>query len=124
MDISTLVSKERVIEIKHPATEQDLGIRVTIMSINDDRMKSIRRRCINRRLELEKRGKSLKADDLEDNEIELIIGAVTGWDWYGDIDFNGAKPEFNENNLRKVLSTFPWFKQQIDDAITDEKAFF
>lgn len=124
MDISTLIPSERIIEIKHPVSEQPLGVRVNIISLNDDRMKQIRRRFINKRIELEKRGKSFKADDIEANEIDLLVACITGWDWYGDITFNGSKPDFTELNVRNVLNSLSWFKDQVSEAVGDEKAFF
>lgn len=124
MDISTLIPSERIIEIKHPVTEQPLGIRVNIISLNDDRMKQIRRRFINKRIELEKRGKSFKADDIEANEYDLLVACITGWDWYGETTFNGSKPDFNELNVRNVLNSLSWFKDQVSEAIGDDKAFF
>lgn len=125
MDISTLIPSERIIEIKHPVKDENLGIRVNIISLNDEKMKQIRRRFINKRIELEKKGKSFRADDIESNEIDLLVACITGWDWYGeDITFNGSKPDFNEANVRNVLNTFAWFKDQVSEAVGDEKAFF
>ena len=109
MDISTLIPSERIIEIEHPVSKELLGIRVNIISLNDDRLKQIRRKFINKRIELEKRGKSFKADDIEANEIELLLACITGWDWYGETDFKGSKPEFNEMNVRNVLTSLSWF---------------
>lgn len=125
MDISTLIPSERIIEIKHPVKDENLGIRVNIISLNDEKMKQIRRKFINKRIELEKKGKSFRADDIESNEIDLLVACITGWDWYGeDITFNGSKPDFNEANVRNVLNTFGWFKDQVSEAVGDEKAFF
>ena len=125
MDISTLIPVERIIEIKHPVKDENLGIRVNIISLNDEKMKQIRRKFINKRIELEKKGKSFRADDIENNEIDLLVACITGWDWYGeDVTFNGSKPDFNEANVRNVLNTFGWFKDQISEAVGDEKAFF
>lgn len=123
MDISTLVPNERIIEIKHPANDEKLGIRVTIVSLNDNKTKQIRRQFINKRLELEKKGKSFKADDIEENETDLLIASMTGWDWY-DAEFHGEKLDFNESNIKKVFRELPWFKDQISEAVSDEKAFF
>ncbi len=125
MDISTLIPVERIIEIKHPVKDENLGIRVNIISLNDEKMKQIRRKFINKRIELEKKGKSFRADDIESNEIDLLVACITGWDWYGeDVTFNGSKPDFNEANVRNVLNTFGWFKDQVSEAVGDEKAFF
>lgn len=123
MDISTLVLNDRVIEIKHPVDDSNLGIRVVLVSLDDDKTKQIRRKFINKRLELEKKGKSFRADDIEENETDLLIASMVGWEWY-DADFHGEKPAFNENNARKVLTELPWFKKQISEAVSDEKAFF
>lgn len=125
MDISTLKPNDRIIEIKHPVNDsENIGIRVTIISLNDEKMKSVRRRFINKRLELEKKGKSFRADDIEDNELDLLVASITGWEWYGDVEFNGSKPEFTQANVRKVLTEFEWFKNQIAEAVGDDKAFF
>ena len=123
MDISTLTPNERIIEIKHPATDENLGIRVTIVSLDDDKTKQIRRQFINKRLELEKKGKSFRADDIEENEVDLLIASMTGWDWY-DAEFHGEKLEFTTHNIKKVFRELPWFKKQVSEAVSDEKAFF
>lgn len=124
MDISTLIPVERIIEIKHPGKDENLGIRVNILSMNDDKLKQVRRQFINKRIELEKRGKSYNAADIEANEVDLLLHCITGWDWYGDINFEGSKPDFTEVNVRKVLTTFKWFKDQLTEAVSDDKAFF
>lgn len=123
MDISTLVPNERVIEIKHPVTDANIGIKVTVVSLDDEKTKQTRRRVINKRIELEKKGKNFRADDIEENEFDLIFASMTGWEWY-DAEFHGEKPAFNEANVKKVLNELPWFKRQISEAIGDEKAFF
>lgn len=124
MDINSLKPAERVIEIVHPGNGEKLDIKVTILSLNDERLTTVRRRIQNKRIELEKRGKTFKADDIEENELDLLLAGITGWFWEGESSFNGEKPEFNERNVKKVLKELPWFKEQIKEAIGDEKAFF
>ena len=46
MDLSTLVPSERMIEILSPATKTPLGLRVTIMHIDDPRLKTIDRKSV------------------------------------------------------------------------------
>lgn len=124
MDISNLKPVERIIEIVHPATGEKLGITVSVLSLNDERMAQIRRKIQNKRIELEKRNKTFKADDLEENELELLVAGITGWSWDGEITYHDEKPVFNEKNVKSVLKELPWFKDQIMEAIGDEKAFF
>lgn len=124
MDLDTLKPAERIVEILHPGTGEKIGVKVTVISISDDKMTAIRRKIQNKRIELDRRGKAFKADDLEENELELLLAGVIGWCWEGETTFKGEKPEFNERNLKLVLKELPWFKQQLQEAIGDEKAFF
>ena len=124
MDISNFKPTERIVEIVHPANEQELGIKVSVVSLNDSKMATVRRRIQNKRIELEKRGKTFKADELEEKELDLLLACIVGWVWEGDVDFHGEKPEFNEKNVKAVLKELPWFADQIKEAIGDEKAFF
>lgn len=124
MDLANLKPVERMIDILHPSTGEKIGVSVTVLSINDEKMATAKRRIQNKKLELDRRGKTFKADDLEENEMELLTTAITGWNWEGDVDFHGEKPAFNEKNVKAVLKELTWFKQQIMEAVGDEKAFF
>jgi hypothetical protein len=124
MDLANLKPVERMIDILHPSTGEKIGVSVTVLSINDEKMAAAKRRIQNKKLELDRRGKTFKADDLEENEMELLTTAITGWNWEGDVDFHGEKPAFNEKNVKAVLKELTWFKQQIMEAVGDEKAFF
>ena len=123
MELADIKPVERIIDILHPATDEKLGISVTILSINDEKMNAVKRRIQNKRMELERRGKAFNASDLKDNELELLLTSIVCWDW-GNNEFHGEVPEFNEKNVKAVLTELPWFKQQIMDAVGDEKSFF
>ncbi len=125
MDISGLKpAEERIIEILHPTTEEKLNIRVALMSITDERMVKLKRKFMDEKLRQEARGKNFKADDIEDNRHELAFRAMLSWEWGGDANFHGKKPEFNKSNVVAVLKELPWFRDQIEEAVSDEKSFF
>lgn len=129
MDFSTLITNERMIEIVHPKSGEPTGIKVSILAMQDPKLKKIRRRILDDKLRLEARGKNFKAEDVEDNVDTLLINAMTGWDWGKDVNgeeatFKGAKPDFTPAKIREVFRTLPWFMNQIDEAVGDEKAFF
>lgn len=125
MDIASIKPvSERLIDILHPQSGDKLGITVSLMSYDDPRMKGIRRKITNRRLHLDARGKHYKAEEIEENNHDLCFTAMIGWDWGEDATFNGKKPEFNKSNVISVFTELPWFREQIDEAIADEKAFF
>lgn len=116
----------RKIDILHPETEEPVGIKVTVRSGDDEAMKGIQRRITNRALELRKRNKTFSADEIEDNQINLVAAAIVDWDWTdSDMRFpDGSIPDFNARNVREVLENLPWFRSQIDEAIGEEKAFY
>lgn len=124
MDISAIKPQERTFEIHHPADENELvGLRISIMSISDPRMKSVKRKIQDIKLRLEARNKHFKADDIEENQIDLMFSAMTAWEWY-DCDFHGKKPEFTKVNVKAVLTELEWIADQIAAEISDDKAFF
>lgn len=137
MDISVFKPSERVIEIVSPNRNAvNLGIRVSLMSIADERMKKIKRKIQDRKLHLEARGKNFKADEIEDNRNDITFEAMTGWEWYKiDKDGNetadgeqatflGKVPQFTRRDVYAVFDALSWFRDQIDEAIGEEKDFF
>lgn len=139
MDISTLTPKERIVEILNPATDAPIGIRVSLISISDPRMKKIKRKIQDAKLRLDARGKSFKAEDIEDNTNETIFSALTSWEFYNPTGKTGDKgydadahasyrgdksPAFNQKNVYAILNELEWFADQLAEAIGDQKAFF
>jgi hypothetical protein len=129
-DISAIKTGERTIEIVHPATGEELGIRVSMVALEDERMKKLKRSILDRRLHLEARGKNFKAEEIDENRNALLFNAMTGWEWYEIKDereqpkFKNKVPEFNRRDVYEVFDALPWFRNQIDEAVGDEKAFF
>lgn len=138
MDLSTLKPTTRTIEIKHPATGHNLGIRVTICSMDDERLTKIKREITDRRLQLEQKGKSFKAEEVEANAHKLMFTAALGWEWYnptgneGDEGYDpdatphvgGETLDFNQKNFLRMVREYPWFKDQINEELGETKAFF
>jgi len=126
MDIANIVPTEKTVEIRHPADENlPLGIRVSVMSATDPRMKGIKRAVQDAKLRLDARNKHFKADELETNLHNMVFAAMTEWDWYGEnANFEGEKPEFNKANVFKIFAKLEWFLDQLIEAIQDEKSFF
>lgn len=137
-DIAAIKPIDREVEILHPKTREPLGIAVTMVSLDDDRMTKLRRRIQDERIRLEARGKQFKSEDIENNTSALLFGASTGWRWYnptgneGDKDydaskmpsFNGEVPQFNPRNFDAVITALPWFKSQLMEAASETESFF
>lgn len=124
MDISKIIPVEKFVEILHPATEEKLGVKVSLVSVNSEKVKTVKRAVANANLKRQMNNKNIKIDEFEENVTSLLVACITSWDWYGDTTFNGKKPELNEKNIKEVFAALPWFKEQLVNAINDEKSFF
>lgn len=124
MELSALKPVERVIAILHPADGAPTGVNVSLVSMQDERMKKIKRRITDERMKLQLRGKDFKADDMIENGNQLLFSAMVGWEWKDGAEFHGAVPPFNQANVFKVFEELPWFRTQLEEAIADESAFF
>lgn len=136
-ELTVLVPTGRTIEIQHPVNGGNIGIRVDMLSIDDDRLTAIKRKITDERLDLNKRNKTLKAEQLEKNADRILWTAVTGWQWYNptgaegdegyDADamptFDDEVPEFSQKNFFIVLNRLTWFRDQLNEEIEDKVAF-
>lgn len=123
-DLGELSLTERIVEILSPGTQRELGIRVTLMHVDDKRLKKVKRHFTDEAQRLQRKGKSFKAKEIENNLALLTFSAMTGWEWYGDITFEGEKPQFNQKNVLEVFEKHPWFQAQIIEEMGDDEAFF
>lgn len=138
MDLIDLKPSERVVEILSPGTKQPIGVRVTLLHIDDDRLKKLKRRFQDDRYRLESKGKTFKSEQFEENANELSFAAMTGWEFYnptgqkGDAGFDETKhakfegeiPVFNKKNAMAIFDKLPWFRNQIGEEMGDSEAFF
>jgi len=138
-DLANIKPVARTIEILHPATGRPLGVRVDLVSLDDERLSKVRRSITDKRLYLEARGKTFKAGEIEDNRLSILSAAMTGWNWYNPTGenegeegydaeamptFNDEVPAFNIVNVRAVLTSLKWFGDQINEALGETESFF
>ena len=139
MDILKMTPSERVVEIVSPGKKEPIGVRVTLVHIDDDRLKKLRRSIQDNKSRLESKGKYFKSDDIESNTFELTFATMTGWEWYNptgaenDANFdkdreptlNGERnPAFNKKNVFQVFEKLPWFLEYIGKEVGDDESFF
>src|SRR5699024_10492716 len=121
MDITTLVSENRNVDIVHPATHEPVGLTITIRPPDSDEAKtawrSVRREFPGRNLD------ELSIDD----EIEMCrsIGrnVIVDWAWHGDGSFGGEQPDCTKNAVYKVCGVRE-IGMQIVEALSEREAFF
>ncbi len=138
MDLKNLVPSERVVEILSPGTKQPLGIRVTVMHIDDERLKNIKRKLQDENLRRQQRGKIVHAELQEENINEIAFATMLGWEWYNPTgvatdkgykaekmpSFDGKQLEFTKANVLAVFDKLPWFRDQVGEAVSETEVFF
>lgn len=116
------------VELRHPGTNERLGIFWTVLGKDSDVYNDYIRDKVNATLRkkalAEKRGRDLEIRTLEDAEaeqIETLVVCSTGWRT-GDkpvINFKGEDLEFSVANAKKILTERAWIRKPLDDAIGD-----
>ncbi|RZZ84777.1 hypothetical protein [Pseudoxanthomonas winnipegensis] len=120
-DIFSIVPAERAIQILHPGTGAPVGLSITLRPDSHPKVQAALRRSVNAKLVARNK---LPAATADHDRIELLVSAVAGWEWQGDLTFNGDKPECSECNVKAVLSELPWVASQIDQEMADTAAFY
>lgn len=126
IDFSDLKPSEREIEIKHPVTEEPLGLRFRIMSFDDDRMKRVRRQLRDKNISLSRKSKAFSAAEEEENANLLMFTAILGWEWHGDMlnRTNGEGMDFNQRNFNYVVNELVIVRNQLLEVFNEDKDFF
>lgn len=120
-DLSTIVATERTIDIKHPRTGQPVGLRITLLPNSHPNVRAASRKALNERLT--NRNKAT-AERIESVRMDLLVAAIDGWEWRGDLTFRGNKPEAEPAAIREVLAALPWVADQLDNEMGDQTEFF
>lgn len=132
IDTVTACNKGAEFELRHPATNEPLGIFWTVLGADSDVFRDYMKESLNARMRKEamakKRGRPLEVDTLEDAEqktIDLLTACSVGWrsGEHQTIKFKGEDLPFNVPNARKVLTDMRWIRLQVDDAIGDLENF-
>lgn len=121
MDISSISATAREVTIVSPATAEPIGLTISLRPATSPEVMIVKRRHTNEALK--NRGKAT-AEKIEANSLDILVAATAAWNWTGDLNFHGQKPELTPETVRRVYKELPWVRSQIDDAIGDEASFF
>lgn len=138
MDISTLKTGDKTFEVKRPDNGAPLGLRITVVHIDDERLKTIKRQVQDKRNQLAARGKAFKAEEIESNQRAVLFAATVKWEWYNPTgtpadkdydpdampDFKGEQPDFNRKNFNEILTELPWIESQLIEECGETESFF
>lgn len=132
IDTVAACNKGYEVELKHPATNEPIGIFWSVLGSDSDTFRDYMKEATNAKLRKDamarKRGKDVEVRTVEEAEketIDLLTLCSLGWRSTDSsaIKFKGEDLAFNVPNVRRVLTELPWIRRQIDEAIGDLENF-
>lgn len=128
MDLSEIKPSAHVLDILHPGTGEETGLKIELVSMDDERVKKVQRKWQNAALQRTKRNKKITAEEVEARSNEILaaamVGIVYGKDANGkEATWKGEQPKLTAKLKDEMLSV-EWLRRQIDEALGDSEAFF
>jgi hypothetical protein len=119
---SLMPSQSSEIELRHPVTKEGLGMYVTISGKDSESWQAAQRTRMNSRLnEAKKTGATTPtAEQIEAENMTMLCRAILGW---RSLVLGGEELLYTPDNVRMLLTDYPWVKDQIDEEISDRGNF-
>jgi hypothetical protein len=125
MDLSTIKTIDRDVNLQHPKTGEELGLVFHIKAPDSDEVKDVSRAWQNKRLQPKNRNKAITSEELEAVTNNRIKAAVTGWTWENDeLTLDGEQPEFSRKALHAMLKDHPFIREFLSDECEDVTSFY
>lgn len=125
MDLSVIrqqALQEAWVTITHPVTGAETTMRIKLLSPDCDAYRIIENGVKNTGIQQAgRRGGRMTAEELNENGMQLLVQATTGWE---GVIFDGQEMPFSAANVRLVYSEFPFIKEQVDRFLADRRNFF
>lgn len=125
MELNTIKTIDRDVNLEHPKTGHDLGLVFHLRAPDSDAVKDVSRKWQNKRLQPKNRNKPITSEELEAVTDRRIRAAVIGWTWEDEeLTLNGEQPEFSLKALRTMMSEQPWIREFLSDECENLTSFF
>ncbi len=125
MDLNTIRTIDREVNLVHPETGEELGLVFQIHAPDCDEVKSVTRKWQDKRLLPKNRNKAIRSEELENVTDNRIKAAVFGWKWTDkELTIAGEQPEYSKQELHKMLKENSFIREFLSDECEDLIAFF
>jgi hypothetical protein len=114
------------VNIYHPGTMVDLGIKINVLGKDSDEFQKVSRAQQKKRMaKMTKGGFRVQSltpapEEVEQDGLELLAKCTRSW---SGVVIDGKDVEFSHANALMVYERFPWIKEQVDTAIGDRSNF-
>jgi len=125
MDLNTIKTIDRDVNLTHPKTGEELGLVFHLRAPDSDVVKDVSRAWQNKRLMPKNRNKAITTEELENVTNNRIKAAVKSWNWEDkDLNLDGKQPEYSKAALNSMLKNHAWIREFLSDECEDVTAFF
>lgn len=111
------------VPIYHPGTNEELGIKITVLGQDSDEFVKLSRAQIKKRRDkLIKSGfrADIPVDEIERDDTKLLAAMTKSWE---GVIIDGKPIDCNMDNVIMVYERWPWLREQVDKAIGDRANF-
>lgn len=117
-----MVAQTTEIELRHPVSKVGLGMFITIVGKDSDPFQAAQRARMNTRLhEAKKSGANTpSAEQIDEENLTLLCKCVINW---RTLILGGEEFPYTPENVRKLLTEYPWVREQIDEEVGDRGNF-
>ena len=115
MDLGTLIPVERVVDVLDPRNGNPTGLKLTVAHDSDPRVEKAQRKLWD---------EARESGNVDDGRgLRAVMAHIVGWEWTGEANFNGERPEFTTEKLAEVCAV-PAVGVAVYKAVTDEAGFY
>lgn len=107
------------VDIRHPSTDEELGIKIRVAGPDSARQKRARNAVNNERMRLS-RNKRPTASELEDDALRITASSIISW---SGVEENGVAVELTKDNAIDILTRYPFIRDQVFAAAGDRASF-
>ena len=125
MDLNTIKTIDRDVNLTHPKTGEELGLVFHLRAPDSEEVTDVNRAWQNKRLQPKNRNKAITSEELENVTDYRIKAAVMGWTWTdAELTLNGEQPEFSKQALHKMIKDYSWIRDFLAAECEDVTSFF
>lgn len=119
MELSNIVHSTRAVEIAHPGTGANLGVRMLMRPIMSPE-------AVEEYTGIQRASSSSADKSPADETVAGIVACIDSWEWYGDdVTWNGKKnPKCDTETKLAVVEKLYWLRPQLMSVINDAAGFF
>ena len=118
LDTSALAEKGAPLTLRHPGTNEELGVKIWLQGADAPTYRTVVRRQIDEQIAQFK--PDLTAAELEERHIERLVAVTRKWE---NVTYHGEVFELSASNAEKLYQEQLWIREQVARFVEDRSHF-